>query len=72
MLIKVRHITDAEAVYFTEGDLDTLNDLVQLFDSQGVYYERAGTEEECNGYQFVLTPTECFAEIIIGDETSWI
>lgn len=71
MIIKLRHITEGDPVDFTEGDLDTLDDLIQLFDAHGVYYDKTGNVEACGGFQFVLGEKEAFAEILIGDASVW-
>lgn len=67
MKVFVRHIDNAEGVFFTECEFDQLDDVIALVRRSGGFL-CDGEHEEFHSYQLVCDEGVAYAEIIIGSE----
>jgi hypothetical protein len=70
MIVNLRDIDDATAVYFEAIEFHQIDDLIDFIKrSGGVYSTKAAEHLPFHSYQIVLDgSSEAFAEIIVGKE----
>jgi hypothetical protein len=65
MNVRVRHLEEAESVFFTEIEFDQLDQLIVFVKNSGGFLFE-GNLYEFGSYQLVIDGGESYAELLLG------